>query len=90
MTDDIDAALNQMDDLSPWFTVVCVWPETQERYLEHTTAASARQAEDLVRKSAEDAGGEIWVCGVFDGKLFALDTYATFADDPDRVTRAEY
>lgn len=90
MSDDIDDKLAAIDDMMPWYTVVCVWPETKERYMEHTTAASARQAEDIVRMTAKDKGGVLWVCGVFDGKLTALDTYATFADDPDKVTGADW
>lgn len=90
MSDPIDAALDQMEELGPWFSVVGVWPETKERYMEIVTAVSARQAEDLVLMTAKEKGGVLWVCGVFEGKLTALDTYATFADDPDKTTEAEY
>lgn len=88
MSDDIDAALEKMDELQTWFTVVGVWPETKERWIDHVPAASARQAEDLAQMTARDKGGVLWVCAVFEGKLQAVDLYATFADDPDRVTEA--
>lgn len=90
MSDDIEAALEKMDELQTWYSVVAVWPETKERYLEHVPAASPRQAEDLVRMTAAEKGGVVWICGVFEGKLTALDTYATFADDADRVTQADF
>jgi hypothetical protein len=90
MADDIDTALEKMEELQEWFSVVGVWPETKERYMEHVPAASARQAEDLVRMTAAEKGGVIWVCGVFAGKLSALDTYATFGDDPDKTTQADF
>ena len=75
--------------LQQFYTVVGVWPETQERYLEHVAAQTPRQAEDLVQMTAREKGGELWVCGVFDGQLVAVDTYATFTD-PDKVTEAEW
>lgn len=87
MSDDIDAALEVMDSLTPWYTVVGCWPETRERYTEHVPAASPRQAEDMAQLTAKEKGGVLWVCGVFDGKIEALDTYATFID-PDRTTEA--
>jgi hypothetical protein len=90
MTDDINAALEKMDDLQTWWSVVGVWPETKERYMEHVPASSPRQAEDLAQMSAKDKDGVLWVCGVFEGKLTASDTYATFADDPDRTTEAQF
>lgn len=77
-----------MTDLD-FYTVVGVWPETKERYLEHVSAMNPRQAEDLVQMTAKDKGGELWICGVFDGKVPAVDTYATFVD-PDKVTEAEF
>lgn len=67
------------------YTVVGVWPETRERYSEHLSAVSARQAEDLAQLTAKDKGGELWVCGVFEGHLVCVDTYATFVD-PDATT----
>lgn len=77
------------EDLQPWWTVVGVWPETKERYLMHYTAVSPRQAEDLMQMDAKEKGGVFWVAGVFEGKLTAMDTYATFADDPDKTTEME-
>lgn len=85
------------EDLSPldlaafdtYYTVIGVWPETQERYAEHVTAASPRQAEDLAQMTAREKGGVLWVCGVFEGKQIAVDTYATFTD-PDRTTEAQF
>lgn len=88
--DPIDAALNKIEELQNYYTVCGVWPETKERYMEHVSAASPRQAEDLVQLTANEKGGVLWVCAVFEGKLAAVDTYATFADDPDRTTVAEY
>jgi hypothetical protein len=73
-----------------YYSVVGIWPETKERYMEHVSAMSPRQAEDLAQLTAKDKGGVLWVAGVFEGKLEALDTYATFADDPDRTTEAEF
>jgi hypothetical protein len=73
----------------PMFTVVGVWPETRERYVEHVTAVSPRQAEDLAQLTARDKGGGLWVCGVFEGQLTALDTYATFVD-PDQSTETHW
>jgi len=90
MSDDIDGMLQQMEDLTPWYTVVGVWPETKERYQEYVPAMSARQAEDLARMTATDKGGVLWVCGVYEGKLEAMDTYATFAHDPDATTEADW
>lgn len=90
MNDDIDDQLDLIESLQPFYSVVGVWPETRERYLEHVVAASPRQAEDLVRLTAQEKGGELWVCAVFEGNLVALDSYATFADDPDRTTIAEF
>jgi hypothetical protein len=40
--------------------------------------------------TAKEAGGILWVCGIYEGRITALDTYATFADDPDRTTRASW
>lgn len=90
MTDDIDDMLNQMEDLTPWYTVVGCWPETKERYQEYVPAMSPRQAEDLARMTAQDKGGVLWVCGVYEGKLVTQDGYATFCDDPDKVTEADW
>jgi hypothetical protein len=88
MPDSIDAALDQMEDLQTWWSVVGVWHSTKERYMEHVPAASARQAEDLAQMTARDKGGELWVCGVFEGKLIAADTYATWVD-PDMTAQSE-
>jgi hypothetical protein len=79
-----------MGELDSWYTVIGVFPETKERYQEYVTAASSRQAEDLARLTAKEKGGVLWVCGVYDGQLVAMDTYATFADDPDRVPEANW
>lgn len=72
-----------------WFTVVGFWPQSKERYHKWIQAPSARQAEDLARMGAIDQEGVLYVCGVYAGKLQALDAYATFADDPDRVVAIE-
>ncbi len=72
-----------------YYTVVGVWPETRERYLEHVMASSPRQAEDLVQMTANEKGGVLWVCGVLEGLHNAVDTYATFVD-PDKTTQAEF
>jgi hypothetical protein len=87
-----------MDDRTPeelaalqnWYTVVGIWPETKERYQEYVQAVSSRQAEDLARMTAQDKGGVFWVAGVYEGQLVAQDTYATFADDPDKTTQADF
>lgn len=78
------------EELATFYTVVGIWPETKERYMEHVSATSPRQAEDLVQMTAMDKGGVLWVAAVFEGKLTAVDTYATFADDPDKTTEAEF
>jgi hypothetical protein len=67
------------------YTVVGFWPETRERYHEWVDASGPRQAEDLARMTAVDKGGVLWVCGVYEGKIEALDTYALFID-PDQTT----
>lgn len=89
MGDDIDSTLDEIEALQPWYTIIGVWPETKERYVEHVTAASPRQAEDLAQMTAQEKGGVLWVCSVFEGKHYAVDTYATFID-PDQTTQAEY
>lgn len=82
-------APGELESLQTFYTVVGVWPEYRERYLEHVAAQSPRQAEDLAQMTAREKGGELWICGVFDGRLVAVDTYATFVD-PDKVTEAEW
>lgn len=78
-----------LDDLQSFWTVVGCWPETKERYAEHVSALSPRQAEDLAQMTAKEKGGILWVCGVYEGKLSAADTYATFID-PDMVSESEW
>ena len=73
---------------------LCLWrinrrPTSRISYAEHVRAASPRQAEDLAQMTARDKGGELWVCGVFEGQVNAVDTYATFVD-PDMTTRADW
>lgn len=80
----------ELASLTPFYTVVGVWPETKERFVEHIAAQTARQAEDLAHLDAGERGGVLWICAVFDGQLLAADTYATFADDPDKTTEAEF
>jgi hypothetical protein len=75
--------------LQPWFTVVGVWADSKERYLERVPAQTPRQAEELVQMTAREKGGELWICAVFEGQLEAVDTYATFVD-PDVVTEVEW
>jgi hypothetical protein len=87
MSDEL--SIDDLESLQPYFTVIGVWPETKERYLEHVAAQTPRQAEEFVQMTAKEKGGVLWVCGVFDGKIIAVDTYATFID-PDIVTRAEF
>lgn len=78
-----------LEDLQSFWTVVGVWPETMERYVEHVAAMSPRQAEDLTQMTAKEKGGVLWICAVFEGKLTVADTYATFVD-PDMTTEAEF
>lgn len=78
-----------LDDLQSFWTVVGVWPETKERYVEHVAAISPRQAEDLTQMTAAEKSGVLWVCAVFEGKLTVSDTYAQFVD-PDMTTQAEF
>lgn len=77
-----------MDEITPWWTVNGVWPETQERFCEYYQALTARVAEDLAQLDAREKHGELWVTGVFSGKQHAADAeYATFVD-PDRQPEA--
>jgi hypothetical protein len=91
-TDDLpveDRPPSDFADLDTTYTIIGVWPETQERYAEHVRAASPRQAEDLAQMTAREKGGVLWVCGVFEGAHQSVDTYATFID-PDRTTEASW
>jgi hypothetical protein len=82
-----------MDELTPWWTVVGVWPKTRERWMGNYQAVTARTAEDIarmdVREGWEAAGmrgpAEFWVCGVFEGRHAAADVYAKFTD-PDTIS----
>lgn len=66
-----------------WWTVVGVWTLSKERWSLHVQASDARQAEDLAQHEAQfDIGKELWVTGVFKGKIENMDKYATFID-PD-------
>ena len=85
-----DRTPEELLELQGWYTVVGVWPETKERYQEYIQAVSPRQAEDLARMTAQDKGGVLWVACVYEGQLVAVDTYATFADDPDKVPEADF
>ncbi len=78
-----------LDDLQSFYTVIGCWPESHERYAEHISAVSPRQAEDLAQLGAREKGGVLWVCGVFEGKINAVDTYAQFID-PEMTTEAEW
>lgn len=80
---------DELESLQPWFTIIGVWPETKERFADHIAAQTPRQAEEFAQMKAQEKGGVLWICGVFDGKVNAVDTYATFVD-PDMVTEAEY
>lgn len=71
-----------------WWTVVGVWKQSKERYALHVQAADARQAEDLAQHVAQEKVADLWVTGVFPGKLENADDYATFVD-PD-VKRADW
>lgn len=73
-----------------WFTVCGVWPETRERWADHYQAIDPRTAEMMARMDAQSKGGVLWVTNVFEGQLVPVDTYAKFADDPDRTTRADF
>lgn len=73
-----------------WFTVCGLWPETKERWANWYQALDARTAESMARMDAAEKGGVLWVTNVFDGQLDPVDTYAKFADDPDRTTAAEF
>jgi len=79
----------ELESLQPWFTVVGVWPETEERFAQPYAAQTPRQAEEFAQMEAKEKGGVLWVCGVFDGQVRAVDTYATFVD-PDKTTQAGY
>jgi hypothetical protein len=79
-----------MDLLTPWFTVVGVWPTTGERWMGNYQALSARVAEDMARFDTQEAwhdagmpgAAQFWVCGVFEGKHHRADVYARYID-PD-------
>jgi hypothetical protein len=75
-----------------WYTLVGVWPETKERWGDQIQAEGPRQAEDLAQMAARndpDSPGVLWVCGIMEGIHYAVDKYATFADDPDRTKALE-
>jgi len=73
----------EMEGEDRWWTVVGVWTLSKERWSLHVEADDARQAEDLAQHEARfDVGKELWVTGVFKGKLDNADKYATFVD-PD-------
>ncbi len=79
----ITARKNSVDDgTQPWWTVIGVWPESKERYTLHVQADNARAAEDLTQWEAKDTGSNLWVVGVFSGKIDNADGYAKFVD-PD-------
>lgn len=84
-----ELSIEDLESLQPFFTVVGVWPETKERYMEHVAAQTPRQAEEFVQMTAKEKGGELWVCAVFEGKIAAIDTYARWVD-PDMVAEEEY
>jgi hypothetical protein len=84
-----DLSIEDLESLQPFFTVVGVWPESKERYLERVAAQTPRQAEEFAQMTAKEKGGVLWVCAVFEGKIAAVDTYARWVD-PDMVEEAEF
>lgn len=87
-----------MDNLTPWWTVVGVWPDfgdssRSKRWMGNYQALTPRIAEDIARMEAQEAWeatgrrgvAAFWVTGVFEGQLTAADSgYATYVD-PDQV-----
>lgn len=73
-----------MDELTPWWTVCGIWPQTKERFSGHYQADLPRIAEDLAQLDARDKGGVLWVSNVFAGRLHSADLYARFVD-PDMI-----
>lgn len=67
------------------FTVVGFWAETQERYADKYTAASAVMAEELAAMYAREQGGHLLVCAVFDGDVVSRDGYARWLDPNART-----
>lgn len=67
------------------FTVVGFWAETQERYADRYTAASAIMAEELAQMYAREQGGHLLVCGVFAGDVQSKDAYARWLDPNART-----
>lgn len=52
------------------YTVVGIYPETDERYLDFTIAPSPDAAEDAIRARIP----ELLIAAVFEGKLTPVDT----------------
>ena len=85
-----------MDELTPWWTVVGVWPDSEERWMGNYQAMTARTAEDMARMDAREAweaAGQhgpvrFWVCGVFEGSHVAADIYARYVD-PDLIAESD-
>lgn len=73
----------ELDEQMHWKTVVGCWPETEERFQQFYQTSDARIAEEMAQADAKAAGGELWVCAVYPGKLENEDVYAKYIN-PDR------
>lgn len=62
------------------FTVFAFWHQTWERFAWQVMAPDPRMAEDLTHMEAHSRGGTIGVCGVVEGYVDVVDTYATWID----------
>ncbi len=75
------------------YTVVGMWWESAERWLEHYTAGSPEMAEDMAHAYAESRGLHLAVCGVFEGTLSNVDARtwvdpsAGSQEDMDQIRR---
>jgi hypothetical protein len=82
------------DLFSEWFTVAGITnpttsPNGRERWVGYYQTETAEQAEQAARAEIRTAyNAVLWVAAVFPGQLRNADTYATFADNPERTTLA--
>jgi hypothetical protein len=82
------------DLFSEWWTVAGVTnpttrPNGCERWVGYYQTETAEQAEQAARAEIRTTHNAVlWVAAVFPGQIRNADTYATFADDPERTTLA--
>lgn len=73
------------DDINhDWWTVNGFWHESWERWAGHYDCLTAQMAEDLAYMEAKERGLHLAVTGVFEGKIYPADEYATYVDPEAR------